>query len=118
MIVNLPPPLTHTQPFAWETREYLRNLLVGKEVSFVVEYTTNTKREYGTVSITVDGENKSVIDLLLSEGLAEVRQTGRESEEVQRLNTLEAAAKSAGKGRWGKDGKPVSCVIYCVIFRP
>lgn len=56
----------------------------------------------------VNGEETSVIDLLLSEGLAEVRQTGRESEETQRLNALEAAAKSAGKGKWSKDNKPVS----------
>ncbi len=79
-------------------------------MSFVVEYTTNTKREYGTASITIDGESQSIIDLLLSEGLAEVRQTGRENEEVLRLNALEAAAKSAGKGRWAKDGTPVSHV--------
>ncbi len=90
--------------------------MVGKEVSFIVEYTTNTKREYGTMTVNVDGEDQSVIDLLLSEGLAEVRQTGRESEEVQRLTALEAAANSAGKGRWEKEGKPVSCV--CVQFFP
>lgn len=27
------------QPYAWESREYLRKLLVGKEVSFIVEHT-------------------------------------------------------------------------------
>lgn len=28
-----------SEPFAWEAREYLRGKLVGKEVSFVIEYT-------------------------------------------------------------------------------
>lgn len=27
------------EPFAWEAREFLRGKLVGKEVSFVIEYT-------------------------------------------------------------------------------
>ena len=68
------------QSYAWEAREFLRKLLVGKEVTFVVEHTTNTKREYGIVRVNVNGEDVSVTDMLLTEGLVEVRQTGRENE--------------------------------------
>lgn len=49
-------------------------------MTFSAEYTTNTKREYGVVRVNMNGEDVSVTDLLLSEGLAEVRQTGRENE--------------------------------------
>ena len=63
------------QPYAWEAREFLRKLLVGKEVKFVVEYKPATgSREYGCVWISSDGRN--VTDLMLSEGLVEVRQAG------------------------------------------
>ena len=34
---------------AWESREYLRKNLVGKPVSFKVEYTTAAGREYGVI---------------------------------------------------------------------
>jgi staphylococcal nuclease domain-containing protein 1 len=38
------------QPFAWEAREFLRKKLVGKEVSYTVEYKApGTGREYGAV---------------------------------------------------------------------
>ena len=61
------------QPYAWEAREFLRKLLIGKEVKFTVEHKT-TNREYGTIWTASDGRN--VADLLLSEGLVEVRQAG------------------------------------------
>ncbi len=38
------------QPFAWESREFLRKKLIGKEVSFTVEYKApGTGREYGCI---------------------------------------------------------------------
>lgn len=39
---------TKDEPFAWETREFLRKKLVGKEVVFTVEYKVpSSGREYG-----------------------------------------------------------------------
>ncbi|AQK52793.1 hypothetical protein Zm00014a_002977 [Zea mays] len=38
------------EPFAWESREFLRKLCIGKEVTFRVDYTApNIGREFGTV---------------------------------------------------------------------
>ena len=69
------------QPFAWQSREYLRRLLIGKEVKFAVEYKVPVSgREYGTVWTKVNGEEKSVNELVVSEGWADVRQGGRASE--------------------------------------
>ncbi|CAI7990392.1 Staphylococcal nuclease domain-containing protein 1 [Geodia barretti] len=64
---------TVDEPFSWEAREFLRKLLVGKEVKFVVEHKA-TNREYGTIWVAANGCN--VADQLLNEGLVEVRQAG------------------------------------------
>ena len=62
------------QPYAWAAREFLRKMLVGKDIHFVVDYKVpNSGREYGSVWLS-DGRN--VTDVLLSEGLVEVRQAG------------------------------------------
>ncbi len=53
-----------------KAREFLRAMLVGKQVSFAVEHTTPTGREYGTVLF--NGE--SVAHLLVAEGFATVCQ--------------------------------------------
>jgi len=40
------------QPYAWEAREFLRKKLIGKEVSFTVEYKApGTGKEYGFLYI-------------------------------------------------------------------
>ena len=65
------------QPYAWEAREFLRKQLVGKEVLFSVEYKPSSGgREYGSVWVNVGGQPQNVTDLLISEGLVEVRQAG------------------------------------------
>nr|CAG4646827.1 EOG090X01F7 [Megafenestra aurita] len=98
---------TKDEPFAWETREFLRKKLVGKEVVFTVEYKVpSSGREYGFLYLGKDaatGEN--VIESLVSEGLVTVRQEGiRGSTELARLAELESAAKTAGKGKWASSG--------------
>ena len=37
------------EPWAWESREYLRRKLVGKQVSFTVDYAVPSGREFGTI---------------------------------------------------------------------
>ena len=39
-------------------------------------------REYGSVWLKIDGQPQNVTDTLISEGMVEVRQTGRTSELV------------------------------------
>lgn len=39
------------EPFAWEAREFLRKLTVGKNVLCTVSHTVNSGREYGSVLI-------------------------------------------------------------------
>ncbi|CAO3623878.1 unnamed protein product [Cunninghamella blakesleeana] len=62
------------EPFAFGAREFLRKLLVGKEVAFVPEYTINTvtpPREYGSI-ILANGDN--VAHVGVKEGWLKVRE--------------------------------------------
>eukprot|EP00117_Sycon_ciliatum_P012541 scpid19522/ scgid13573/ Staphylococcal nuclease domain-containing protein 1; 100 kDa coactivator; p100 co-activator len=126
------------EPWAWECREFLRTLLVGKEVTFTVSANkTPSGKEFGSVFITRGGELQNVVDSLLSEGLAEARKTGPQSEEMARLTALEEEAKAANRGKWGPNpdkhirdvksapenlaqyvdkhhGKEISCVVEYV----
>ncbi|KAI8981040.1 tudor domain-containing protein [Pilobolus umbonatus] len=79
------------EPFGYAAREFLRKLLVGKEVNFVVEYATAGQREYGTL-YTSTGEN--VAELGVKAGWLKVR--GQD----ELLLTLQAEAEKAHLGVW------------------
>eukprot|EP00268_Persea_americana_P054270 TRINITY_DN619_c0_g1_i3.p1 TRINITY_DN619_c0_g1~~TRINITY_DN619_c0_g1_i3.p1 ORF type:complete len:987 (-),score=247.25 TRINITY_DN619_c0_g1_i3:523-3483(-) len=91
------------EAFAWESREYLRKLCIGKEVTFRVDYTVpSIGREFGSVFL---GE-KNVALLVVSEGWAKVREQGQQKGEASpflaELQRLEEQAKQQGLGRWNK----------------
>ncbi|KAJ9192278.1 hypothetical protein DTO164E3_8417 [Paecilomyces variotii] len=96
------------EPFSFQSREFLRELLVGKVIQFQVVYSipTGAKREYGIVKLP--GTDASLPDLAAQEGWVRVREEagkrGDESEEaaalLERLRGLEALARSEGKGVW------------------
>ncbi|KAJ6875945.1 ribonuclease TUDOR 1 [Populus alba x Populus x berolinensis] len=91
------------EPFAWNSREYLRKLCIGKEVTFKVDYAVpSIGREFGSVFL---GE-KNVAVLVVSEGWAKVREQGQQKGEASpflaELLGLEEQAKQQGLGRWSK----------------
>ncbi|KAJ6869386.1 hypothetical protein NC651_034205 [Populus alba x Populus x berolinensis] len=91
------------EPFAWNSREYLRKLCIGKEVTFKVDYAVpSIGREFGSVFL---GE-KNVALLVVSEGWAKVREQGQQKGEASpflaELLRLEEQAKQQGLGRWTK----------------
>ncbi|KAL5724528.1 Translin-1 [Ranunculus cassubicifolius] len=91
------------EPFAWDSREYLRKLCIGKEVTFRVDYTVPAiGREFGSVFLG----DKNVALLVVSEGWAKVREQGQQKAEVSpflaELQRLEEQAKTQGVGRWSK----------------
>ncbi|KAE8697320.1 calcium-binding mitochondrial carrier protein SCaMC-2-B-like isoform X1 [Hibiscus syriacus] len=92
------------EPFAWDSRDYLRKLCIGKEVTFRVEYTVpSIGREFG--SVYLDGD-KNVAMLVVSGGWAKVREQGQQKGEASpflaELLRLEEQAKQEGLGRWSK----------------
>jgi len=95
------------EPFAWEAREYLRKKLIGKEVTFTVEYKVpGTGREYGVLYMGKDTSGENVTESLISEGLVDVRQSGIRKEDPGQISLiqLEEAAKTAGKGKHAPEG--------------
>ncbi|KHG06599.1 Snd1 [Gossypium arboreum] len=91
------------EPFAWNSREYLRKLCIGKEVIFRVEYSVpSIAREFGSVYLG----DKNVAMLVVSEGWAKVRGQGQQKGEVSpyvaELLHLEEQAKQQGLGQWSK----------------
>ncbi|CAN1242042.1 Ribonuclease TUDOR 1 [Linum perenne] len=91
------------EPFAWLSREFLRKLCIGKEVTFKVDYAVpSIGREFGTVFLG----DKNVAALVVSEGWAKVREQGSQKGEASpflaELLQLEEQAKQQGLGKWSK----------------
>ncbi|KAF2748085.1 hypothetical protein M011DRAFT_493974 [Sporormia fimetaria CBS 119925] len=94
------------EPFAFESRDFLRRLLVGKVVQFRVLYKipTGANREYGIISLP----NKTQLpETAVAEGWVKLRDdAGRkdDSEEaaavLEKLQMLEARARADSKGLW------------------
>ncbi|KAI4384672.1 hypothetical protein MLD38_002791 [Melastoma candidum] len=92
------------EPFAWDSREYLRKLCIGKEVTFKVDYAVpSIGREFGSVFLG----DKNVALLVVSEGWAKVREYGQQKGDASPFLTelirLEEQAKQEGLGRWSKN---------------
>eukprot|EP00794_Sanderia_malayensis_P012792 gene12792-14103_t len=98
---------TRDEPYAWESREYLRSKLIGKEVMFTIEYKPpGSGRVYGSIYMK-SGESTELVSItesLVSEGLVEVRRGGiKPSDDQTRLIDLEDIAKDQKKGKWSDD---------------
>lgn len=93
------------EPWAFESREFLRVLAVGKDITFVPTHALppndEIPRDIGTAEI-------GGIDLsseLLKNGWAKLKDLKREpTEDDLRRRELEAEAKAAGKGLWNPHG--------------
>ncbi|KAH7377752.1 hypothetical protein BKA66DRAFT_572063 [Pyrenochaeta sp. MPI-SDFR-AT-0127] len=102
------------EPFAFESRDYLRRLLVGKVVRFQVLYKipTGANREYGLIVLP----NKIILpEQAVAEGWLKLRDdAGRkeDSEEaaqlLERLQVVEARARADSKGVWAESGSRIS----------
>ncbi|CUS08392.1 unnamed protein product [Tuber aestivum] len=93
------------EPFAFQSRDFLRKATVGKEVKFQVLYTVpNTNREYGLVLLP-NGE--SLLEKTVSEGWVKVREDAGKRENqpdnettIEKLKELEVTASTERKGVW------------------
>lgn len=98
------------EPFAFQSREYLRELLLGKVVNFEILYEIpTTKRQYGKIILF----NKAILpDDILEAGWAKVRDDAGRKEEsettlvyIDKLKAIEEEARVNGRGVWGKGGQ-------------
>ena len=93
-----------SEPFAWYSREFLRNYLIGKPVKFRVDRKIEgSTRHFGTA---FDSEGRDVTEVLVSEGWAKVKESPSylrgDDTARSRLLRLEIAAKSSNLGMWSK----------------
>lgn len=97
------------EPWAFESRDALRKLVVGLNVQFSVLYTIpNTKREYGLVYLN---DGRRLPEEMVKEGWLKLREdAGRkeDSEEalqqLDQLRLLEAKARADDLGLWQTSG--------------
>ncbi|KAM9401815.1 staphylococcal nuclease domain-containing protein 1 [Salvelinus alpinus] len=97
---------TPDEPYAFQAREFLRKMLIGKEVCFTVEVKTALGREYGMVYLGRDTTGENIAESLVNEGLATVRREGirGNNPDQARLCDLEDQAKASKKGMWTEGG--------------
>ncbi|XP_061662049.1 staphylococcal nuclease domain-containing protein 1 isoform X2 [Syngnathoides biaculeatus] len=97
---------TPDEPWAFQTREFLRKKLIGKEVCFTVEIKTPQGREYGMVYLGKDTTGENIAESLVKEGLATVRREGirGNNPDQARLCESEDHAKASKKGMWSEGG--------------
>jgi len=98
------------EPYAWDSRDFLRKAAIGKEVVFVVEHKTPGK-EYGWVYVAKNDQNLSKKDslshMVVSNGWGRVRRPEGGSEkirpEIQELIDAEDEASKLKKGVHNKE---------------
>ncbi|KAG5176046.1 hypothetical protein JKP88DRAFT_270898 [Tribonema minus] len=92
---------TTEEPWAWESREFLRQLTIGKQVAFKVDY-KGGMRTFGTVTM----DNESLNAVVAREGWAKVNaREGDSATEAEELKRLGAAAEAARKGMYAGPGR-------------
>ncbi|KIJ67884.1 hypothetical protein HYDPIDRAFT_25347 [Hydnomerulius pinastri MD-312] len=100
------------EPWAFESRDFLRAMAVGKPISFTSTHSLppndDVTRDFGTAEIG----GLDVTSEMLKNGWAKVKELKREpTEEDTRKRDLEAEAKAAGKGIWNPHG-PQARVVH------
>ncbi len=111
-------PLAH-QDWAFESREFLRALVVGKPVTFTSTHSLppsdDVPRDIGTAEVN----GVDLASELLKNGWAKLKELKRDpTEEDLRKRELEAEARAAGKGIWNPHGPKVSCTSSMVPDAP
>ncbi|XP_071691482.1 importin subunit alpha-1b-like, partial [Rutidosis leptorrhynchoides] len=94
------------EPFAWDSREYLRKLCIGKDVVFQTEYTIpNVSFEFCSVFVGCTNVGNEVV----THGWAKVKKgKGEKTPDHTELLRLEEQAKQQGVGLW-KSIKKEAC---------
>ncbi|KAK1924792.1 transcription factor [Papiliotrema laurentii] len=114
------------EPYAFGSREFLRNLLVGKEVALTVTHALQD-REFANVLMAPAGPGqppRDVAQTIVEAGWAKVRDGVGEGDEAVRrlgaeeakrregLRAAEAQAQDEGRGIWSKDPESQRTVSF------
>uniref|UniRef100_A0A183FE22 Staphylococcal nuclease domain-containing protein 1 n=1 Tax=Heligmosomoides polygyrus TaxID=6339 RepID=A0A183FE22_HELPZ len=109
-------PATVDEPFAWDSREFLRKKIVGQMVTFVKEFTATSGRDHGKIFLggTNPDNAENVTETAVAEGWVEVRPGKVADEYVTRLLELQEQAKASGKGKWGSSSDAIREVKWVI----
>lgn len=108
--------LTHSQPWAYEAREYLRTRVVGRTVTFTVAHSLSSNDDTPRDIGSVDMQGVDIATQLLKAGWAKLKDIKRDPTEADlKKREAEAEAKAAGKGIWNPHG-PKVCVRATPAF--
>jgi hypothetical protein len=120
----LPLPTPRIQPWAFESREFLRARLVGKEITFTISHSlppsssTPASADDAPVSRDIGAAELAGRDIaseVLKNGWAKLKELKRDrepTEEDTRKKELEAEARSAGLGVWNPHGQTARAVHH------
>lgn len=101
------PRLSGNETHGFQSREYLRTLVVGKPIQFKVLYTVND-REYGDIKSPAFD---SLIERLLANGIVKLRNDASSKDSFdsyhEKLNQAQASAETAHKGLWAEEIKSI-----------
>ena len=97
------------EQWAFESRDALRKLVVGKNVQFQILYAIpNTKREYGIVFLN---DGRKLPEEMVKEGWLKLREDAGRKEDTEealqqldKLRALEGNARAEDKGLWAPSG--------------
>ncbi|TFK53941.1 hypothetical protein OE88DRAFT_1710997 [Heliocybe sulcata] len=116
--VVAPKPGTQTredEPWAFESREFLRTHTVGKEINFTSTHSLPPS-ERDDIPRDIGSGDIGGVDLtseLLRNGWAKLKELKRDpTEDDQKKKDLENEAKAAGKGVWNPHGPQARAVNY------
>ncbi|KJP90254.1 hypothetical protein AK88_00102 [Plasmodium fragile] len=97
------------EPFAWESREFIRKMIIGKNVSFVVEYIYNN-RTY--CSVFYEDQNLSV--MLLERGYANL--VSNKNVKTNVYADLEAYYVHAKEKKLGIFGNNINSYVRNIVY--
>ena len=111
------------EQWAFDSREALRKLIVGKNVQFSVLYQIpNTKREYGVVYLN---DGRQLPEEMVKDGWVKLREdAGRKDDSpealalLDKLLILETSARNDSKGTWVSTAPNSDFWARCSRFTP
>ena len=107
--------MTSDEPFAWQSKEFLRHLAIGKPCVFRVDYSLDIAggKDFGSVFVN-DRENVSL--LIVEAGWAKVREGGaQQSPFYDQLLDAQKTAMASKRGLHNDDPDEIRCSVRAAV---
>mmetsp|Transcript_36162 Transcript_36162/g.91251 ORF Transcript_36162/g.91251 Transcript_36162/m.91251 type:complete len:949 (-) Transcript_36162:968-3814(-) len=103
---------TKDEPFAWQSREFLRKKAIGQPCIFRVDYVLeNVSREFGSVFIGQSTPPENLAMSVVQAGWAAVRGGKQQSPYFEELSSASEMAQQSGIGMYAKDSDALASAV-------